>query len=92
MFAQTKFNTIKVLKFKALSDSYVNHGKFVSVNIKTMETCYGNYKKSTANKNPSIRRTKQNRNRLVLASNSAAWAKKQLRIIKNQNTSGLKLH
>ena len=70
LFAQTKFNTIKVLNFKALSDSYINHGKFVSVNVKTMKTCYGNYKKSTANKNPSIRRTKQNR--LVLPSNSAA--------------------
>ena len=61
MFAENKFNTVKVLNFKALSDSYINHGKFVSVNIKTMEKRYDNCKKSTANKNPSIRRTKQNR-------------------------------
>ena len=32
LYANTKFNTIKILIFKALSDSSTNHDKFVSVN------------------------------------------------------------
>ena len=53
-----EFNTVKVLNFKALSDSYINHGRLVSVNIKTLETCYDSCKTSTPNQNPTIRRTK----------------------------------
>ena len=32
LLAKNKLNTIKVLTSKALSDSYINHGEFFSVN------------------------------------------------------------
>ena len=32
LLTKTKLNTIKVLTSKALSDSYINHGEFFSVN------------------------------------------------------------
>ena len=47
-------------------------------------------KKSTANKNYSIRRTKENR--LMLVSNCAVCDRKKLRLIKNQEASALKHH
>ena len=46
-----------------------------------MET-YLNCKKNTANKNLSVRRTKQIR--LILLSNCAVFGKKKSRLIKNQ--------
>ena len=51
-----------------------------------METYCACCTKSTANKNCSVRRTKQNRSMLV--SNCAICGKK-LRLIKNQEVSGL---
>ena len=46
--------------------------------------------KNTANKNSSLRKTKQNR--LMLVSNCGVSGKKNVRIIKNQETSRLELH
>ena len=66
LYANTKFNTIKILIFKALSDSSTNHDKFISVNDelrkyneikKTMETYCASCKKNTANMNFSVRKT-----------------------------------
>ena len=50
------------------------------------------YKKNTANKNSSARRTKQNRKYKMLISNCAAWGKKKRKSIKNQEASTLELH
>ena len=46
-------------------------------------------KKNTANKNSSVKRTKQNRLRLF--SNCVACGKKKSRVIKNQETNKLEL-
>ena len=59
-------------------------------NVKAMGTYCVGCKKSTANKNYSIRRTKENR--LMLVSNCAVCDKKRLRLIKNQEASVLKHH
>ena len=48
--------------------------------IKAMETYYVTCEKNTANKNSSVRKTKQNR--LILLSNSTVFSKKKT--IKNQ--------
>ena len=47
-------------------------------------------KKNTANKNPIVRRTKQNR--LMLVSNCAVCSNKKSKYIKNQEASTLELH
>ena len=52
-----------------------------------METHCVSCKKNTANKNSSVRRTKQNR--LMLVSNCAVCGKKKLSFIKNQEASSL---
>ena len=49
-----------------------------------------NCKKNTANKNSSVRRTKQNR--LMLLPNFVVYSKKKSRFIKNQKASRLGLH
>ena len=55
-----------------------------------METYCFSCKQNTANKNSSVRRTKQNK--LMLLSNSVACSKKNSRFIKNQEASRLQLH
>ena len=55
-----------------------------------METYCISCKKNTANKNSSVRRTKQNR--LILVSNYSASVKKKSRFIKNQEASRLEFH
>ena len=52
-----------------------------------METYCVSCKKNTANKNSSVRRTKQNR--LMLVSNCAICCEKKSRFIKNQEASVL---
>ena len=52
-----------------------------------METYCVSCKKNTANKNSSVRRTKQNR--LMLVSNCAICGEKKSRFIKNQEASVL---
>ena len=57
-----------------------------------METYCVSCKKNAANKNPSVRRTRQNR--LVLGSNCAICGRKKIfkvRFIKNQETNRLEL-
>ena len=54
--------------------------------IETMDTYCVNCRENTANKNSSVRKTKQNR--LMLVSNSIC-GKKKSRFIKNQEASGL---
>ena len=45
------------------------------------------YKNTTGNKNSNVRRTKQNR--IILLSNCGICGNKKLRLIKNQEASGL---
>ena len=52
--------------------------------------CCVNCKKNTANKNSSVRRTKQNR--LTLVSNWAVCTEKKSRLIKNEEVSRSDLH
>ena len=59
----------------------------ISVHIKTMETCCVSCKKNNANKNSSVRRTKQNR--FMLVSNFANCGKKKSKTIRNQEASRL---
>ena len=44
LLAKTKINTIKILVSKALSDSYINHDEFVSMNKKMKEEIKTNLK------------------------------------------------
>ena len=52
-----------------------------------METYFVSFKKKTANKNSSFRRTKQNR--LMLVSNCSICGKRKSRFINNQEASWL---
>ena len=58
--------------------------------MKTIATYSISCKKNTANKNSTVRRTKQKR--LMLVSNCAVCGKKKLMLIINQGTSRLELH
>ena len=53
--------------------------------IETMENYFVSCKKYTANENSSVKRTK--RNRLMLLSNCAVFAKKKSTLIKNKELS-----
>ena len=57
---------------------------------KIVEMYCVNCKKNTANKNYSVRRTKQNR--LILVSNCAVCTEKKSRLIKNEEVSRSELH
>ena len=52
-----------------------------------METYCVSCKKSTANKNSSVRKTKQNR--LMLLSNCAVWGKKKPRFVRTKSKTSL---
>ena len=93
LLGKDKLNTIEVLIFKALIDSYISHDEFVSINnvlkeYNEMKTEIKNpeivsvVKKITRNKNSSIRKTKENR--LMLLSNCAVCGKKKSTFINNQ--------
>ena len=94
LLEKTKLNTIKVLIYKALVDSYINYDEFFSIYLLKQSASIKPYcvscKKNTAINNSSVRRTKQNR--LILVSNCSIWAKKKSRFIKNQEVSRLELH
>ena len=84
-------NTIEVLISKALIDLFISHDEFVSVNNVLREyNEVQNYvyniktscKKTTANDNLSVKKTKENR--LMLLSYCAVCCKKKLTFIKNQ--------
>ena len=98
LLGKDKLNTIEVLISKALIDSYISHDEFVSVNnvlieyneiksyvwyIKTIETFCVSGKKNTANKNASVRKTKQNR--LMVLSVCAVCGKKNQLLLKIEN-------
>ena len=100
MLGKDKLNIIKVPISKALIDSYISHNEFFSVNnvlreynetknsvqyIKAMETYCVSCKKSTENKNSSVRKTKQKR--LMLLSNCAVSGKKASTFTKNKQLS-----
>ena len=93
LLGKDKLNTIEVLIFKALIDSYISHDESVSINnvlkeYNEMKTEIKNpeivsvVKKITRNKNSSIRKTKENR--LMLLSNCAVCGKKKSTFINNQ--------
>ena len=84
-------NTIKVLTSKALIDLYISHDEFVSVNNVLREyNEVKNYvyniktscKKTTANDNLNVKKTKENR--LMLLWYCAVCCKKKSTFIKNQ--------
>ena len=70
LLGKDKLNSIEVLISKAV------------INSKTMKNCCAIFTKYTANKNSSVRKTKQKR--LMLVSNYAVCGKKKLTFIKNK--------
>ena len=74
-------------------------------NVKAMKTYYVSCKKDTANKNSSVTRTKKKntvnknsslrrtkQNKLILVSNCAVCCKKKSKLLRNLETSRLKLY